>query len=152
MGPPHSLGPEAESAAGRLPPNGTSIFRFWRKVLPSSFFQLCFAFVRPLRLAVCQKLLKHRKSYFAVIQGVPEIATFVNPCGWDPRQRQAEELFDFGVTSSRAGIGRDGDIRLIRHSKFLQHGVTVVAIVPNRNKNEFRISICLDHFCPATAL
>jgi len=32
------------------------------------------AFVRPFRLAVCQKLLEHRKADLAVIQCVTEIA------------------------------------------------------------------------------
>src|SRR4030095_10997474 len=52
------------------------------------------AFVRPFRLAVCQKLLEHGKADLAVIQCVTEIAAFVNPSRRNPAQRQTDKLLD----------------------------------------------------------
>src|SRR6266403_5683012 len=72
-----------------------------------------FAFVRPFRLAVCEKLLEHRETDFAVIQCVTEIATFVNPSRRDPRERQPGKVFDFAFAATLAGIRKDCDVWLI---------------------------------------
>ena len=49
-------------------------------------------------------------------------------------------------------MGSDRDVRLVGKTEPLQHGATVVAIVPDGNKNEFRFRVFLRHFQPATIL
>src|SRR6266404_5978772 len=78
-----------------------------------------FAFVRPFRLAVFEKLLEHRETDFAVIQCVTEIAAFVNPSRWDPRERQPGKLFDFAFATTGAGICKNCYIWLIDNVEFL---------------------------------
>src|SRR5437773_11007387 len=70
-----------------------------------------FAFVRPLGLAVLEKLLQDRKTDFAVVHCVTEIAGFINPRRRNPRQRQTGKFFDV-ILSARSGIGQNSDIRL----------------------------------------
>src|SRR6266516_2348549 len=69
-----------------------------------------FALGRPFRRAVFEKLLEHRKTDFAVIQCVTEIAAFVNPSRRDPRERQAGKLFDLAFATTGAGICQNCDV------------------------------------------
>ena len=66
--------------------------------------------MRPLRVAVGEKLLENIEPDLAVVQGVAKVAAFVDPCGGDPAQRQVEEPLDLGVAAPRTGIGEDRDI------------------------------------------
>src|SRR5438128_9518702 len=79
-----------------------------------------FSLVRPFRLAVFEKLLEHRKTDFAVIQCVTEIAAFVNPSRRNPRHRQTCELFDFALATARAGIRKDCTVWLTGNAEFFQ--------------------------------
>src|SRR5262245_30849082 len=107
--------------------------------------------MRPLRLAVCQKLLEHRKTDFAVIQCVAEIAAFVNPSRRNPAERQTGKLLDLVVTAARTRISENCHVWLVADCEFVQHRAPVLPIVPNRDEIKFHLRIVGDHFRPAAA-
>src|SRR4029453_11511916 len=106
------------------------------------------AFVRPFRLAVCQKLLEHRKANLAVIQCVAEIAAFVNPSRRNPAERQPGKLLELVFTAARTGISKNCHVRLVGDPEFVQHRATVLPIIPNRNEIKFHLWIFTDDFGP----
>ena len=61
------------------------------------------------------------------------------------------ELLDLGSPVRGPGSARMVTFGLIGQAEFLQHGTTVVAVVPNGNKNESGLRVFLRHFQPATA-
>src|ERR1043166_4253134 len=113
------------------------------------FLKWWLAFVRPFRLAVCQKLLEHRKANLAVVQCVAEIAPFVNPSRRNPAQRQTAKLLDLVFTATRTGISENCHVRLSGDSEFVQHRVPILAIIPNGDEIEFHLGIIGDYFRPA---
>src|SRR5580765_5577388 len=106
------------------------------------------AFVRPFRLAVCQKLLEHRKANLAVIQCVTEIAAFVNPSCRNPIQRQTSKLFDLVFATTRTGISENCHVRLRSDPEFVQHCAAALPIIPDRDEIKFHLWIFIDHFGP----
>src|SRR5689334_21668980 len=104
--------------------------------------------MRPLRLAVCQKLLEHRKTDLAVVQCVTEIAAFVNPSRRDPAQRQTGKLLDLIVTATRTGVSENCHVRLVGDPELVQHRASVLPIIPNRDETKFHLWIFTDHFGP----
>src|SRR5438093_11419505 len=82
-------------------------------------FDRRFAFMRPLRLAVFEKLLEHRKTDLAVIQRVAKIAAFVNPSRRNPRERQTGKLLDLVFTATRTWISENCHVRLVGNAKFV---------------------------------
>src|SRR4029450_5488462 len=92
------------------------------------------AFVRPFRLAVCQKLLEHRKTDLAVIQCVTEIAAFVNPSRRNPAHRQTSKLFDLFFAATRTGVTENCHVRLRGDSEFVQDRAPVLPIIPDRDE------------------
>src|SRR5262249_54984609 len=107
------------------------------------------ALVRPLRLAVCQKLLEHRETDLTVIQCVAEVTAFVNPGCRNPRQRQTGKLLDLVLTVARTGISEDRHVRLIDNAELVQHRAPVLPIIPNRDEIKFHLWIFGDDFAPA---
>ena len=86
-------------------------------IILKRLLDLRLAFVRPLRLAVLKKLLQHWKADFAVVQGVTQIAAFIHPGCRNPRKRQTGKLLDV-IFAARAGIGQDGQVRLVAEVEF----------------------------------
>src|SRR4249919_4379317 len=107
------------------------------------------AFMRPFRLAVCQKLLEHRKANLAVIQCVAEIAAFVNPSRRNPTQRQTSKLFNLVFAATWTGISENCHVRLRGDPEFVQQRAAVLAIIPYRDETKLHLWIFIDHFCPA---
>src|SRR4029453_5570476 len=106
------------------------------------------AFVRPFRLAVCQKLLEPRKADLPVIQCVTEIAAFVNPSRRNPAERRTGELFDLVFAPTRTGITENCHVRLHGDPEFVQHRAPVLSINPDRDEIKLHLWIFIDHFGP----
>src|SRR5262245_5875453 len=123
-----------------------------RSLTHKSLFTRCLAFVRPFRLAVCQKLLEHRKTDLAVIQCVAEIAAFVNASRRNPAQRQTAKLLDLIFTTTRTGISKNCHVRLSGDTELVQHRAPLLAIIPNRDEIKLHLWIFIDHFGPAAGL
>src|SRR5512132_849349 len=104
--------------------------------------------MRPFRLAVCQKLLEHRKANLAVVQCVAEIAAFVNPSRRNPTQRQTTKLLDLVFTATRTGITENCHVRLGGDSEFVQEPAPVLPIIPHRDEIKLHLWIFTDHFGP----
>src|SRR5437762_6132234 len=107
--------------------------------------------MRPLRLAVFEKLLEHRKTDLAVIQRVAKIAAFVNPSRRNPRERQTGKLLDLVFTATRTWISENCHVRLVGNAKFVQHRAPVLPIIPNRDEVKSHPWIVIDRFGPAAA-
>src|SRR5204863_7375413 len=97
---------------------------FWIEVGKGRRFEQCeslggayrrFAFMRPFRFAVFEKLLEHRETDLAVVQCVAEIAALVNPSRGDRRKRHPGEWCDFAVPFGRSRISQDRNVRSVRN-------------------------------------
>src|SRR3954452_14778793 len=108
--------------------------------------------MRPFRLAICQKLLEHRKANLAVIKCVAEIAAFVDQRGGNPTQRQTSKLFDLVFAATRTGISNNCHVWLGGDSELVQHRAAVLPIVPNRDEIKLHLWIFIDYFGPSAGL
>src|SRR4051794_21007059 len=106
--------------------------------------------MRPLRLAVCQKLLEHGKANLTVIQPVAEIAAFVNPSRRNPTQRQTSKLFELIFAATRTRISDKCHVRLRGDPEFVQHRAPVLPIIPDRDEVKLHLWIIIDDFGPPT--
>src|SRR5262249_21689197 len=111
---------------------------------PENLLNFWLALVRPLRLAVNEKLLQDWKSDFAVIQGIPEVADLVDPRRWDPRNRQTGEPLDM-TFAAWTGIGQNGHVRLVCYVELFQHRASILATVPNGNEIKMHLGIVSHH-------
>src|SRR5450432_78880 len=102
----HRLLERGEESEAELRPRG-GILRLpcWVKVLRRSLLGLLG--MRPLRIAVREKLLQHVEAHFPVVQRVSQVAAFENPRRGNPTERQVEEALDL-ARAARAGVGQDG--------------------------------------------